>query len=243
MPYTTLAEEGIERREGQNFLSGERVIIGTVEEIKGNQAKVNIGEVQPRFVPMNIRKEKGLPELKKGDRVEITVNDQNLIVDLHIQGEKPTHKKIEGILVQPLVTGHDKAVIQSQENKEEYLIRPLARSKVASVPVGAEVTFLIDEKNQIVDVTFDTQEKVDKAQQLRGKKSPLKGNFKKVTGALVQPLENNTISIQEENGSKEQKYEVRPLVQEKIKKLSKGQIVVLFIDDENKVTDAAFSKK
>jgi hypothetical protein len=137
------------------------------------------------------------------------------------------------------VTGHDKAVIQSQEHEEEYFIRPLARSKVASVPVGVEATFLIDEMNQIVDVTFDSQAKSNKAQELGEKKSPLKGNFKKVTGVLTQPLQDNTVSIQEE-GSKAQQYEVRPLVQEKLKQLSKGRTVVLFIDDENKVTDASF---
>jgi hypothetical protein len=139
------------------------------------------------------------------------------------------------------VTGHDKAVIQSQDHEEEYLIRPLARSKVASVPVGVEAIFLIDEMNQIVDVTFDSPAKVNKAQELGEKKSPLKGNFKKVTGVLIQPLQDSTISIQEEGESKEQQYEVRPLVQEKMKTLSKGRTVVLFIDDENKVTDASFS--
>jgi hypothetical protein len=216
--------------------------MGTVEEIRGDQAKVNTGEVQSRYVPMNIRKEKGLPELKEGDQVEMTVNDQNLLVDLHLPGETSQHKKIHGSLAQPLVTGHDKAVILSDENKEEsFLIRPLARSKVASVPVGAEAIFLIDEMNQIVDVTYRSQKEAHKAQGLAEKKSPLKASFKKVTGVLVQPLQENTISI-EENG-KEQQYEVRLLIQKKIKNLSSGQSIVLFIDDENKVTDVSFENE
>lgn len=236
------AEQSDQSQEATGLIPGERVITGIVEEIKGEQAKINIGEVQPRYVPMNIRKEKGLPELKEGDQVEMTVNDQNLLVDLHLPGETSQHKKIHGILAQPLVTGHAKAVIQSEGNKEEpFLIRPLARSKVASVPVGAEAIFLIDEMNQIVDVTYSSQKEVTKAQGLVEKKSPLKASFKKVTGVLVQPLQENTISI-EENGEEHQ-YEVRSLVQEKIKNLSAGQSIVLFIDDENKVTDVSFEKE
>ena len=241
LPVTTWADEGMNHRKDGKFLSGEQVIVGTVEEIRGNQAQVNTGEVQPRYVPMNIRKEKGLPALQQGDQVEITVNDQNLIVDLHLSGEKTNHKILRGRLAQPLVTGHEKAVIRSQDHEKEYMIRPLARSKVASLPVGTEAVFLIDEMNQIMDVTYDSQEEVDKAQYRGEKRTPLKGNFKKVTGVLVQSLQDNTISIQKE-GSKEHRYEVRPLIQKKMKNLSPGQIVVLFIDDENKVTDAAFSE-
>ena len=173
--------------------------------------------------------------------MEITVNDQNLIVDLHLPGEKSHHRVVRGILAQPLTTGHDKAVIQIKEGEEEsHLISSMARSKVASIPVGAEAVFLLDEIGKIVDVTFGSQEEVDKAQQSGEKKSPLKGSFKKVTGVLIQPLQDNAISIRE-NGRKEQWYEVRSHVQDKLKTLSPGQLVVLFIDDKNKVTDAAFS--
>lgn len=229
-------------QENQAPLSGQRVIVGIVEEVRGDQAKVATGEGQPRFLPMNIRQEKGLPELKEGDRVEITLNEQNLIVDVHLPGERSPHTIVHGILVQPLVTGHDKAIIRSKEGHEaSHKIRPLARSKVASIPVGTEAVFLIDENDQIVDVTFGSQEEMEKGQQLGEKKSPLKGNFKKVTGILTQPLQDNRISIKhEENG--EQQYEVRPLIQEKLKNLSSGQMVVLFIDDENKVTDVSVSK-
>ncbi|MDR4461085.1 MAG: hypothetical protein MRJ67_11310 [Nitrospirales bacterium] len=75
-----------------------------------------------------------------------------------------------------------------------------------------------------------------------GKKSPLKGNFKKVSGALKQPLKDNMIAVQQ-NGEEEDRYEVRPLIQEKFKNLSSGQEVVFFINDEDKVTDVAFVEK
>lgn len=122
------------------------------------------------------------------------------------------------------------------------MISSMARSKVASLPVGAEAVFLMDEMGQIVDVTFGNQKEAEKAQHLGKKKSPLKGNFKKVEGTVKQPLQDNVISIKKE-GSGEQQYEVRPLIQQKLKNLSPGQSVVLFVDDENKVTDVSFTNE
>ena len=224
------------------LLLGDRVLIGTVLEVRGAQARVDTGEGQPRFVPMGVREAKGLPDLKKGDRVEITVNDQNLLVDVHLIGETSYHRVVEGRLIQPLVTGHESGVLRTVEGKEEsHFIRPVARSKMASVPVGADAVFLIDESDRIVDVTFGSKEAVRRAAELWEKKTPLKGNFDRITGVIVTPLNNNTIAIRGDAG--EHVYEVRPLAERRLKNLSKGDAVVLLVDDENKVTDVAIPPK
>jgi hypothetical protein len=221
------------------FLSGDRIILATVEEIRSGQARVDTGEMQRRFLPMNVRKAKKLPELKAGDRVQIIVNDQNLIVDVHLLGEAEYHRIIHGGLAQPLITGHEKAVIRTEDGKEEsHLVRPLARSKVASVPVGAHAIFLIDEMNGIADVTYGSAEAVAEAHQLWQKKSPLKASFKRVTGVILQALNHNIITIQTHEGHA-LSLEVRPLVLQKLTTVSKGNLVVLFVDDENKVTDVS----
>jgi len=221
-------------------LSGERVVLGTVEDVKGDQAKINIGEVEPRYLPMNVRKDKGLTELKKGDLVEITVNDQNLLVDVHKVGEASHHRVVRGQLAEPMETGHDKAVIRTTDGKEEsHLIRPVAKSKVASIPVGADVIFLIDELDKIVDVTMGSVESVHRAAELGQLKSPLKGNLGQVAGKILKPLKDNTIVIRTEDG-KEHSYQVRPLIQPRLAKLSTGDAAMLLVDEENKVTDVAF---
>ena len=225
------------------LLSENRVLLGTVEEIRGEQARIHTGEVQSRFVPMGVRKAKGLPELKKGDRVEITVNDQNLLVDVHVLGEASYHRVVHGQLIQPLVTGHERAVLRTTSgNEESHFIRPVARSKVASVPVGVDTVFLIDEMGRIVDVTFGSKEAVQRAADLWQKKSPLKGNFDRIAGVILKPLDSDHIVIQTEEG-KEQPFEVRPLAQQRLAKLSNGDAVVLLVDDESKVTDVAFVPK
>ena len=225
------------------LLSGDRVLLGTVEDVRSDQAKINIGEGQPRYIPMNVRKAKGLPDLKTGDLVEITVNDQNLLVDVHLLGEVSHHRVVRGQLAGPVDTGHDKAVIRTTKGKEEsHLVRPVARSKVASIPVGADVIFLIDELDKIVDVTMGSVESVHRAAELGQQKSPLKGNLRQVVGVILKPLADNAISIRTEDG-KAHTYEVRPLIQPRLATLSKGDAVVLLVDEEHKVTDVAFVPK
>ncbi len=225
------------------LLSEERVLLGTVTEIRSEQAKIDIGEGQPRYIPINVRKAKGLQDLKVGDLVEITVNDQNLLVDVHLPGEVSHHRVVQGQLAGPLDTGHDKAVIRTKDgNEESHLVRPVARSKVASIPVGADVSFLIDELDKIVDVTMGSVESVRRATELGQQKSPLKGNLRQVAGVILKPLADNVISIRTGDGNVHS-YEVRPLIQPRLVTLSKGDAVVLLVDDEHKVTDIAFVPK
>jgi len=221
------------------LLPGDRILIGTVVEIQSGQARIDTGEGQPRFVPSGVREAKGLRALKTGDGVEITVNDQNLLVDVHLIGETSHHRVVEGQLVQSLVTGHDRAVLRTTGGKEEsHAIRPAARSKMASVPPGVVAVFLLDESDRIVDVTFGNMEAVRRAAELWNKKTALKGNFDRVIGTILEPLENNRIAIRTEEGE-EQPYEVRPLAQLSVVKLSYGDAVILLVDDEGKVTDVA----
>jgi hypothetical protein len=225
------------------LLSGDRVLLGTVEEIRSDQAKITMSEGEPRYLPMNVRKAKGLPELKIGDLVEITINDQNLLVDVHKAGEASHHRVVRGQLAEPMPTGHDKAVIRTTDGKEEaHLIRPVAKSKVASIPVGADAIFLIDELDKIVDVTMGSVESVHRAADLGQQKSPLKGNLGQVSGVILKPLKDDTIVIRTEDG-KEHSYQVRPLIQPRLATLSTGDATVLLMDEESKVTDVAFVPK
>jgi hypothetical protein len=191
---------------------------------------------------MGVRQAKHLPDLKLGDGVEITVNEQNLLVDVHLVGETSHHRVTEGQLIQSLVTGHDRAVLRTTEGKEEsHAIRPVARSKMASVPPGVAAVFLIDESDRIVDVTFGNMEAVHRAAELWKKKTPLKGNFDRILGTIVKPLEHNRVAIRTEEG--EEQYEVRSLAQLRLVKLSYGDTVILLVDDEGKVTDVAIPPK
>ena len=118
------------------------------------------------------------------------------------------------------------------------MIRSQARSKMASIPVGTDAIFLVDETNKIVDVNFSNKEAVSRAGETPEKKSPLKGAQRRVLGTIAEPLADNQITIRTHDG-KEQPYQVRPLMRDKMGHLSKGEAVVLLIDDEDKVVDMA----
>ena len=90
-----------------------------------------------------------------------------------------------------------------------------------------------------MDVTFGNKEAVQRATDLSQKMSPPKGNLSQIVGMISTPLKNNTIVIRTENG-KEQPYEVRPLIQQRLGTLATGDAATLLVDDENKVTDVAF---
>jgi hypothetical protein len=59
-----------------------------------------------------------------------------------------------------------------------------------------------------------------------------------VLGTIAQPLDGDHITIRMPDG-KEQPYQVRSLMRDKMGKLTKGESIVLLIDDENKVVDMA----
>jgi len=230
---------------GTNMLQGQHHVRGTVEEIKGGQLQLNTGEVQPRFIPLNAAREKGLPEIKVGDVIELTINDQNLLVDYHLVNESgdaqghTKHQIVKGRIAEPLVIGHDKALIRTDDGKElSFVIRTQARSKMASIPVGVEAVFMVDETNKIVDVNFANKEATEQAGKMFEQKSSLKGAQQRVLGTVVKPMQENHITIRTRDGQ-EQPFEVRPLMREKMAKLTKGEAVVLLLDGENQVADVA----
>jgi hypothetical protein len=220
-------------------ISGNRTITGTVTEVTADQIKVNTGEVQPRFLPLGIAQEKG-QTVRKGDKLEILLNEQNLVVDFHpATGDESSHRIVMGQLSTPLTIGQDHAMIRTESGRVEgYEVRPLARSKVAAIPVGVLAVFLIDESNKIADATFGSREAVEQAQAQWQNKSPIKGAHQRVEGTVMRPLESNQITIRTEDG-REQPFGVRDIARGKLSKVDEGQRVTLMVDNDNQVIDVA----
>ncbi len=218
------------------LLPGDRILQGTVEQVIGEMIRVNTGEVEPRFLPIKEAMEKGITSLKKGDRLEIAVNDQNLVIDYHLLGQPTWYRIVKGQLAQPLPVGHEWAVIKSENGIEQtYEIRPLARSKIAALPLHVQAVFLIDQSNKVIDATFGSEQVLQQAA-TAWRKSPPKAAYQRIEGTIVKPT--NWISVRTARGE-EKFYEVRPFVQEKLKQVQPGEQVILLLDNENKVGDIA----
>jgi translation initiation factor IF-1 len=220
------------------LLPADRVIVGTIEDIRGDQIKVNTGDVEPRYLSSKQAQEKGIWPLETGDQLLIVLNEQNMVLGYHRVGEMGLHQIIHGRLAQPLMVGQEWAVIQPEGKKEQaYRVRPLVRSKMAAVPIGLPAVFLIDETSQIMDVVFSSEETLRAGAQGRSA-SPPKGINRQLTGTLVKPLANNQVIIRTDDGQ-ERAMEVRGYLQDKLEKISVGETVILLLDNENKVADLA----
>ncbi|HZS11259.1 MAG TPA: hypothetical protein VFA38_03345 [Nitrospirales bacterium] len=222
-------------------LQGDRTVIGTVKEVRSNEIKVDIGDIEPRFLPLKPEKEKGLPPFKPGDKIAITVNGENLLVDYHRPGEGGHHRIVKGRLADKLVIGHDQALIETADGKkQEYEVRSQVRSKMAGLKTGEEAEFLIDEANQIADVTFSKEVAKDMSKDLE--RQAFKGAHRRVDVTVISPLNENKIQVRTGDG-KVAAYEVRPLVKDKLTKVGKGDSITLLVDNEGKVIDVAYPPK
>jgi hypothetical protein len=219
---------------------GHRIVTGTVEAVIGDLVKVNTGELLPRFLSAKEATEKGLPPLKKGDQIQVAINDQNLVVDYHLAGQELWHRILRGQLAQPLPVGQEWAVIRTDRGKEEaFSVRPLARSKLSAIPVNAPAVFLTDEANKIIDATFGSDAALQR-QTSEWKKSPPKAPYRRIEGTLLRSP--GWVIIKTPDG-RDQAYEVRSYIQEKLAKAPQGGTVILMVDDDNKVSDLALTDR
>ena len=227
------------RDDADRMLQGNRSVLGTVQSVTSDQIKVDIGEMQPRFLPLKQAQQKGFPTIKEGDDLIVVLNAQNLLVDYHpLDGESTAHTIIRGKIAQNLPVGQDSVVIKSDGKEQSFAIRSQARSKVAAVPLGVVAVFLLDETNQIADVGFSNLQAVKDAERNPERKSPIKAAHKQVDGTVTAPLEANRITVRTVSGT-EKPFEVRDILQVKMAGLRKGDAVILLVDTENKVIDVA----
>lgn len=226
-------------KDADQLLKSNRSVLGKVQAVTSDQIKVDVGEINPRFLPLKQLQEKGLSTIKEGEILIIMLNAQNLLVDFHpLDGVSSSHTIIRGEIAQRLPIGQESVVVKSGGKDQSFTIRSQARSKVAAIPIRVPAVFLIDETNQIADATFTDLRAAKEAEQQPERKSPTKGAHQRVDGTVSAPLRGNRITIQTGNGS-EKPFEVRELLHRKVAGLQKGDAVILLVDTDNKVIDVA----
>lgn len=227
------------RDDAEKLLKGNRSVLGKVLAITSDHIKVDIGEVQPRFLPLKQAQQKGFPGITEGDDLIVVLNAENLLVDYHpLEGQASAHTIIRGEIAQNLPVGQEQVVIKSAGKERSFTIRSQVRSKVAAIPVGVAAVFLIDETNQIADVGLSGRQTGKQAERLTDSMPPIKGAHKQIDGTVTSPLRADRITVRTANGS-EKPFEVRELIHSKLAALRKGDAVILLLDTENKVIDVA----
>jgi len=227
------------REDADTLLKGNRSVLAKVLAISSDQIKVDVGEVQPRFLPLKQAGQKGFPSLAEGDDLVVVLNEQNLLVDYHpVDGELSAHTVIRGEIAQNLPVGQESVVVRSAGEERSYQIRSQARSKVAAIATGATAIFLLDETNQIADVALSTRQDGRHSGSRPGGMSPIKGAHTQVDGTVVSPLNADRITLRTSTHA-EQPFEVRDTTRHKLESLRTGDAVILLIDTDNKVIDVA----
>lgn len=121
------------------------------------------GEVIERAGSMAVKSENGTTyqlsenearrqgrEFKPGDKVDVTVNENNAIVDIHVEGEKGIHRFVTGKLV---YVGKTKKEIKLHTTKgDQSFPLLLQETKTKGIPEGTEVTVELNEAGTVVDL-------------------------------------------------------------------------------------------
>lgn len=239
-PSATKAFTPVMQSKGQQLLSGSRVVIGTVPAINADQIKVDYPDsLQPRYLPLEQARAKGL-ELQEGDKVKMVFNAQHMLVDFHSLGPvEGQHEVIRGTIDQQMPVGQEHVVIRTTGgDTKTYAVRPLARSKMASMPVGVDAVFLADETGKIVDVTFGSEDAVDQATHEYQRMSNPIAPHKRINGVVFHPLEQGRITIETSAGTK-WTYPVHAFLQGRLNAFKTGESLTLLIDTNNYVIDVS----
>lgn len=142
------------------LLPDDRLVHGTVQDVRSGQIQVNIGELMPVVLSVEAASEKGMPSLKPGDKLTIVVTDQNELIDFHLADQPGWNRVVKGRLAQPVVGDQRWAVICTAEGRlEPYELAQGndARQKVLNLPVGVPALFLLNKANIVIDATFGNE--------------------------------------------------------------------------------------
>lgn len=75
-----------------------------------------------------------------------------------------------------------------KEIKGMHLVRPVTKSKEASLPVGGGPLFPADALDKIVEMTFDGRQATHRTAELRHEKTSVRGSLNRIMGFILMPL-------------------------------------------------------
>jgi len=155
-PAIAIAESGKQTQmAGRLLLPGERIILGTVQDVQSDVIQVNIGQLEPLFLSLRAAAKKGMTSIQRGDTLKFVISNQNQLVDFHKADFSGWDRTLKGHLLQPLMGDHNWAVIQTENGANEtYQVGEEARHTVMNIPVGVPAVFLLNKDNILIDAPF-----------------------------------------------------------------------------------------
>ncbi|MGE0644475.1 MAG: hypothetical protein AB7P24_12475 [Nitrospira sp.] len=220
------------------LIPGNQLVLGRIKNIRSDQIEVDIGNLQPLFVPLKPAQQKG-QTFKPGDAIVVTISDHNAVVDYHHPGERSHHQVLRGRLTTPLTVGLDKAIIKTQQGDQPFVVAERARGKLSAMPVGPELLFLADETGQLVDAQLAGKEAVQESAE--NNKARIKGAHRQMRAifkGVESPSDGGEGRLKIVQRGREQQVPFHPPL-DKLDQLKSGQDVVLLMDDQGYVLEIA----
>src|SRR5437867_10867045 len=92
----------------------------------------------------------GQEPFKEGDEVTVLVDENNMVIDMHLKGQKAAHQFVTGKLV---YVGKMKKAIKLQTSEGEKVF-PLERLEVktGAIPEGTQATVELNEAGTVIDL-------------------------------------------------------------------------------------------
>lgn len=140
------------------LLPDDRLVRGTVQDVKAGQIQVNIGELMPVFLSVDAAREKGMPSLQRGDKLTMVVSGENEFLDFHLADQPGWDRVLKGHILQPVVGDQRWAVIHTTQGLDEpYEVAEGARQKVLNIPVDVPALYLLNKANLIIDAAVGSE--------------------------------------------------------------------------------------
>ncbi len=109
-------------------------------------------KLRPRYVSVNKADRMGLHQAKVGDEVIVTVDEANVLLDIHDKsGPIHGHRIVVGNLAYADPFWEVVEVFTS-EGLETFAVDPIAGSKLSGLPEGALIRAELDEANVLIDI-------------------------------------------------------------------------------------------
>lgn len=142
IPYVAVAAG-----EGQH---GSHMSMTGVIVKKDNALAVKTPDGSTFQVNENAAKRKGQEPFKEGDKVTVVVDENNTVIDMHLEGEESKHKMVTGKLIH---VGKMKDQIKLQTADGEKVF-PLTKQEVKTkaLPEGTKVTVELNEAGEVIDL-------------------------------------------------------------------------------------------
>jgi hypothetical protein len=98
----------------------------------------------------NVARRHGHEPFKEGDEVTVLVDENNLVIDIHLKGQEAGHQFVTGKLI---YVGKMKKEIKLQTSEGEKVF-PLEKLEVktGAIPEGTQVTVELNEAGTVIDL-------------------------------------------------------------------------------------------